>query len=177
MKIVAAFAIVITASACTSAIAQDKAIPLRDVPMPPVEARFPVTYDAAAISRAYADPDVADGENAAVEGEVVSVKNLGHGLPAVVLRVAPHINIVVLPSVRIEHGGFLQSGTRLRAMGYLRKTQDMVSLVGEEAGSNNPLSLMSLCIVQPKSLDGVFDQKYIELCAAWQKGKKVARLK
>jgi hypothetical protein len=150
-----------------------------DNSLPPREARFPVTHDAAVLSAAFEAPGESDGSGVAIEGTVVSVVTLRNGLPGIVLEVSeqPRVQILAIHSTKIEESGILHAGARLRVMGFLRHTQDMVKLLGIEAKNDRSLTLMSLCIVQPETLSGTFDKTYINICADWQHGRELGQLR
>lgn len=150
-----------------------------DNSLPPREARFPVTHDAGALLAAFEAPDDSDGSGVAIEGKVVSVVTLRNGLPGIVLEISeqPRVKILAIHSTKIEEDEFLRAGARLRVMGFLRHTQDMVKLLGIEATNDSSLTLMSLCIVQPETLSGTFDKTYINVCADWQHAKKLGHLR
>ena len=148
------------------------ATPLRDLPLPPLEQRFPVNNHAESIQDSYVNPQQWDGHSISLEGTIKSVTFNAKSQPSFELTLNDKADVsvwVVFPQP-VKPGSFLKVGERLRLLGWMHNASDWAKAVGVTVPTQHPLVLLSICLVKVPSFSGAFDSKYLEYCAAWQKG-------
>lgn len=150
-------------------------VPIREMPLPSLGRRYPVTYDAASIQSAYSKPKQWDSRAASVEGTVLSVAFNQRQQPSIELALssAPETTIWA-PFPLIEQDQkmdpFLTVGTKLRILGWLGETSRLTRDVRLDLPRQHPLTLVAICLVIVRNSNFVFDGNYAENCEAWQKG-------
>jgi len=150
-------------------------VPIRQVPLPSLQRRYPVKYDAASIQSAYSNPKQWDSRAASVEGTVLSVAFNQRQQPSIelALSTAPETTIwAPFPLIDQDQkmDPFLRVGARLRILGWLGETSRLPRDVRLDLPRQNPLTLIAICIVIVRNTNFVFDGNYAEYCEAWQKG-------
>ena len=150
-------------------------VPIRQVPLPSLQRRYPVTYNAASLQAAYSNPKPWDSRAASVEGTVLSVVFNQRQQPSIelALSTAPETTIwAPFPLIEQDQNmdAFLKVGAKLRIVGWLGETSKLPRDVRLDLPRQRPLTLIAICLVIVRNSNFVFDGNYAEDCEAWQKG-------
>ncbi len=150
------------------------AVPLRDIPLPAPEKRYPVKNDSASIKAAYLQSAQWDGRAVAVEGVVKSIETDARGHPSIELVLAIVGNTTIWATWPLTNtigmDAFLRVGEKLRVLGWLRDSIAWSKVTHLDLPRQNPMTLLPICLVKVQNSDAAFDSKYVEYCEAWRKG-------
>ena len=149
-------------------------IPLRDIPMPPAQQRYPAKNTSTSIKGAYSHAAEWDGRAVAVEANVKSIEIDNRGHPSIELALVPNGATTIWATWPLTNNkgmdSFLRVGERLRALGWVRDSIEWARVTHLDLPRQNPLTLLPICLVKVHNSDAVLDSKYLEYCDAWQKG-------
>jgi len=151
--------------------AQDHPTPLRDMPVPPPEKRYPVKYDEQSLKEAYSKPGQWEGRAISIAGTVRSVKRNAWGQPAIEIVVGNTTLWATWPLVEpTDMRGLLKVGTELRALGWMRESVEWAKITNLNLPRQNSLTLVPISLIRMREFGAVCDRKYLEYCQAWAKG-------
>jgi hypothetical protein len=149
-------------------------VPLRDIPMPPPQQRYPVKNPPASIEQAYSHAAEWEGHAVAVEGNIKSIEIDNRGHPSIELALVPDGVTTIWATWPLTNNkgmdSFLRVGERLRALGWIRDSVAWARVTRLDLPRQNSMTLLPICLVKVRNSDAVFDSKYAEYCDAWQKG-------
>jgi hypothetical protein len=148
-------------------------VPLRDIPMPPPQQRYPAKNGSISIKEAYSHPAEWEGRAVAVEGAVRSIETDAGGHPNIELVLeADETTIWAIWPLTNTHGmdSFARVGERLRVLGWVRDSIAWAKVTHLDLPRQNPMTLLPICLVKVRNSDAVLDSEYVEYCDAWQKG-------
>jgi hypothetical protein len=148
--------------------------PLRDIPLPPPQKRYPIRNDPISIKEAYSKSEQWEGRAVAVEGAVKSVETNARGQPSIELVLGSIGDTTIWATWPLMNtngmDSFLRVGEKLRVLGWMRDTTTWSKVTHLDLPRQNPMTLLSICLVKVRNSDAVFDSKYVEYCEAWRKG-------
>jgi len=117
------------------------------------------------------EPDSLEGCAVALQGVVEEVAYGTTHRPALKIGLdgALHKSIWLLPFTEPGEYKFAPPETRVRFMGWLRYTEEMLKTEAPEEIAKGPkLAVMTLCLIRAPSGDARFSSKWIEKCRAWE---------
>ena len=149
------------------AIGQPASAQMQGIPTPPKGERFPVRNGAPAIREAYANADSWEGRSVSVEGAIKSVV-IQNGRPSFELQLdsSPEITLWAMFPRPIGQGAEPQVGERVRAAGWIRKSEGWEKMVGSSLPRQNAMTLLTNCLVVLPSLEALVDPKFGQFCTA-----------
>lgn len=148
-------------------------VPLRDIPMPPPQQRYPAKNGSVSIKEAYSHPAEWEGHAVAVEGAVRSIETDAQGRPNIELVLGADETTIWATWPLTNTTGmdsFLRVGEKLRVLGWVRDSVAWAKVTHLDLPRQNPMTLLPICLVKVRNSDAVFDSKYVDYCDAWQKG-------
>jgi hypothetical protein len=148
-------------------------VPLRDIPMPPPQQRYPAK-NTSTVKEAYSHTAEWEGRAVAMEGTIKSIEVDDRGHPSIELLLAQDGAMTIWATWPLTNtkgmDSFLRVGERLRVLGWLRDSVAWAKVTHLGLPRQNPMTLLPICLVKVHNSDALFDSKYLEFCDAWQKG-------
>ncbi len=133
---------------------------------------YPIKSDAASIKEAYAHVERWDGRAVSVEATVKSVAMSVRGQPRLELAIDGDTSIWAIWALTDTRGmsEFLAPGEKLRVFGWIVDSAVWTKSLQLDLPRQNPMLLLSACLVKSRGLDAVFDSKSEKYCEAWRSG-------
>lgn len=154
----------------TQALGQAGAPP-GELTLPQPELRYPVKHAAAIVRDAYDTPMEWDGRFLAIQGTIKTVVTNSRGQPNFELTLDDgETSIWLIWALRQQLPPFLTEGSVIRAAGWLRNSQEMESILAVKLPRQQSLLLASVCLVDGRNFNAIFDKKYAEYCEGWRRG-------
>jgi hypothetical protein len=135
---------------------------------------YPIRNDAVSIKEAYAQVERWNGRAVSIEATVKSVVANARGQPRLELAVdgGSDTSIWAIWALTDTKGmsTFLTPGEKLRVFGWIVDSVLWTKGLQLDLPRQNPMLLLSACLVKVRGLDAVFDSKSSQYCEAWRSG-------